>query len=42
MTDNAKNALKLDRETVSQKFALRPWGPFNTVDKVDVGIICQY
>jgi hypothetical protein len=30
MTDNAKNTLKLDRETVSQKLALRPWGPFNT------------
>jgi hypothetical protein len=30
MTDNAKNALKLDRETVSQKIALRPWGPFDT------------
>jgi len=30
MTDNAKSALKLDRGTVSQKLALRLWGPFNT------------
>ena len=29
MSDNAKKSLKLDNGTVSQKFALRSWGPFN-------------
>jgi len=30
MSDNGKKVLKLDNGTVSQKFALRSWGPFNS------------
>ena len=39
VSDNAKSGLKLDNGTVSQKLALRSWGPLNIVDKADVGIM---
>lgn len=37
MSHNCKFYLNIDKQTVSEENTLRSWGPFNTVDKVDVG-----